>query len=572
VEAASLRASLLWGRLRRRDDLPVLALLAALLAAAILLIALNWPLTYFQDAWAFLMERRPWTSHSLLTPQNEHLVVLQVVALKFFADVFGIGNNHAEMLFNVAAMLASAALLFVYARRHVQDWVAFFAACLLLFCGAAWQVLLWPFEMEFTVPLAAGIGMLLALDRDDERGDFLALVLLLVAIGFGSFGLSFGFAALVDVCQKRRRRSWGRLWIVAIPFVLYLGWYAGWGHEAAHHLTLRNILASPLYVFEGVAAAIGSVAGLTTSGTTGTPDPIWGRPLLIGLVGLAIWAKRRRPGFDPAFWPVLAVALSYWLLAAFNYIPGREAGVSRYQYSGAALILLVAVHLLRGWRFSPRGLWVAAAVTAVMLGPNLALLGSGYEWFKEQALLTRADIGALEIAEPQVEPYFRLAPEFSGTPSLINIDAENLEGAVEEHGRAGYSPDELAAAEPLGRHWADVVLSKALRLSTVTELEGWDPAAAAGEGCTAVPAGGVTVPEVGLATGVNRVYVAPGGEAELSMRRFSTGEYPVPLASAPGGSMVEIKVPKDDAPGYPWFVHVVAGQEAAVCPATPPGA
>lgn len=561
-----------WRRLADRPDLPRLALGAALIVAAILLIALGWQLTFYQDAWAFLMERRPWNADSLFNPQNEHLVVLQVIVSKLFVSVFGMADNHAEMLFNVAAMLAAAALLFAYARRRVQDWVAFFAACLLLFLGTAWQVLLWPFEMEFTVPLAAGIGVLLALERDDERGDLIAFLLLIVAIGFGSFGLSFAFAAFVDICQKHRRRGWGRLWFVIVPAVLYVAWYAGWGHDAEHHLTLRNILASPLYTFEGVASAIGSVTGLSTADTSGAvPEPVWGRPLLIALVGLAIWAKRKRPGFDGSFWPLLALALSYWLLAAFNFIPGRDPGALRYQYSGGAIVLLLAVELMRGWRFSPRGLLVAAVATAVMLGPNLAQLGSGFEWFKEQTAFARADTAALEIASDTVVPYFRLGPEIAGTPSLINVDAGDYLAAVEENGGGtGYSPAELASAMPIARKHADIVLSRALPLGSSSTAEGYDAAAATGEGCSIVEPGGVGIAEVPLAPGANRVYVAPGGEAELSLRRFATGEYPVDLVNGQGNSLVEIEVPADNAPEYPWFVHVVAGQTVSVCPANAP--
>jgi hypothetical protein len=558
-----------WRRLVAREDLPILAFGAALIVAAGLLIALGWKLTFYQDVWEILMERRPWSADSLLMPFNEHLVVLQVATTKLFVAIFGMGDNHPEMLFNVAAILAASALLYIYVRRRVGAWPALFAATLLLFLGAAWQDLLWPFEMGFTVGLAAGIGILLALERDDQRGDLISFALLLVAIGYGSFGLSFGFAVFVDICVKHRRRGWGRLWIIAVPLVLYLGWYGGWGHDAEHHLTLRNILNSPLYVFEGAASAIGSITGLGTT-TAATPDPVWGRPLLVGLVGLAIWWKRRDPRFDSSFWPLLAALLSYWLLAAFNFVPGREAGASRYQFAAVGLVLLVIAEVLRGSRFSPRALWIGAAVTALMLGPNLGQLGSGYDMFKEQTALTRGDTAAIEIASRTVEPYFRLGPEVAGTPSLINVSAESYLAAAEEHGEAGYMPAELSTAMPVARHWADNVLALALPLSTVNVLEGYDSGAAAKAGCTAVPAGGLTVPEVALGTGVNRVYIAPGGEAQLSLRRFATGEYPVPLAAGAGGSEVEIKVPADNAPEYPWYLHVVAGQETSVCPAAAP--
>jgi hypothetical protein len=548
----------------RRRDAPTLLLGAALIAAAILLIALGWQLTFFQDAWSVLMERRPFDAHSLFTPFNEHLLVLQVLVEKILVDIFGMHNAHPEMLFTTASLLAAAALLFVYVRRCAGDWMALFAACLMLFLGSAWQVLLWPFEMNFTASLAAGLGMLLMLEREDRRGDAIACLLLLVAIGFGSFGLSFAAAALVDVCVRHRSRGWGRIWLFAIPVVLYLGWYAGWGHEAQHHLTLHNVLASPVYVVEGLAAAISSLTGLGSGGATGASDPTWGRPLLILLVGLAVWAQKKRPGVALTFWPVVAVGLSYWLLAGFNFIPGREASATRYQYAAAAIVLLLAAELLRNWRFSPRVLWVAAAATVLMIAPNLAQLGSGYDVLKEQSVLTRSDTGAIEIAGRTVAPTFALTPENSGTPSLINVSAGNLLPAVREHGSVGYSPAELAGAAEPGRHWADVVLSQALPLRLEPTGESFSSDRATGSACVAIPAG-ESAPEVKLEPGTTKILVPPGGEASVFLRRFAEDEYPVQLGSVAGSTVDRLVIPRDNAPEYPWYLHLQTAGEAFVC-------
>jgi hypothetical protein len=552
----------------RRRDAPTLLLGAAMFVAAVLLIAFGWRLTFFQDAWSVLMERRPWDAHSLLAPFNEHLLVLQVLVEKAFVSIFGMGGNHPEMLFMVFSLLAAAALLFVYVRRCAGEWIALFATCLLLFLGTAWQVLLWPFEMNFAASLAAGIGMLLMLEREDRRGDVWACVLALVSVGFGSFGLSFAVAAFVDVCVRHRERGWRRVWIVVAPAILYLAWYAGWGHEAEHHLTLHNILASPVYTAEGLAAGLASLTGLGTSGGLGLSDPTWGRPLLVALVGVAIWAQRKRPGVAKSFWPVVAVGLSYWLLAGFNFIPGREADSVRYQYGGAAIVLLLVAELLRQWRFSPRALLVAAGATALMLGPNLAQFHEGYEVLRQQSVLARSDTAAIEIARHTVSPEFRLSLENSGTASLINVDAADYLAAVEEHGSPAYSPAELAGAAEPGRRWADVALAEALPLGLETVPGGFDPGAIGGAGCTAVPPGGA-VPEVALGTGQTRIYVGEGGEAQLSLRRFAEGEYPVKLAAVPGGASAVLRVPRDEAPEYPWLLHVEAGQEAFVC--TPAG-
>ncbi len=55
---------------------------------------------------------------------------------------------------------------------------------------------------------------------------------------------------------------------------------------------------------------------------------------------------------------------------AFNQEPGRTAIASRYQYGGAVFVLLIAANLLQGVRPSRRVLTVAAAVTAVVVGPE----------------------------------------------------------------------------------------------------------------------------------------------------------------------------------------------------------
>lgn len=546
-----------------KSNAPTLLLGAALLAAAALLLVLGWDLTYFQDTWAVLLERPGWSVDSILKPHNEHLLAFQAVLQKLLIEIFGMDSAHPEMLVMTAALLAAGWLLFVYVRRRVGPWPALFAAVLLLFFGAAWQVLLWPFELIFPLPLAAGIGMLLMLEREDRRGDVFACLLLIVSVGFGSLGLSFAVAALVDVALKHRRRGWGRIWIALVPIALYGLWYLGWGQDVERHVTLTNVLLSPRYVFDGAAAAVGTLSGLDQIATNGLGTPTWGRPLLIALIGLAIFGLRRRPSLPETFWPVAAAALSYWLLAAFNYIPGREPASSRYVYAGAALVLLVAAELLRGVKFSSRALWIGGALTLIAIGPNLIQLRDGANWLQEQSVLTRADTAAIEIAERTVDPDFTLTPEIAGSPSMINIDAEEFLPAVREHGSPAYSPEELAEAPAVGRRQADIVLSQALPLETetVSDLpEGY----VGPKGCLEVGAG-APLTEIKLSPGPTRIEVAPGPEAQLSLRRFATGEYPVPAVAAPGNSLTILRIPADKAP-QPWYLLVQATQQAWVCP------
>lgn len=549
----------------QRRNAPTVLLGVALLASAALLLALGWNYTFFQDTWAFLLDRQGFSPHDFLAPHNEHIVLIPVAINKLALEVFGMSTARPEMVAMTLTLLASGVLLFVYVRRRVGPWLALIAAVLLLFLGSAWPVLLWPFEIEFSGAVMAGIAMLLMLDRDDRRGDIWACVLLAISIGFGSLGLSFAAAALVDVFQKRHSRGWRRAYVPLVPLLLYVAWYAGWGHTAEHHLTLHNVLMSPQYMFDGFASSLDSLAGLSSIPVNSLGQPDWGRPLLIGAIALVAFGQWRKPGFSPRFWPVAAAGVSYWLLAAFNFIPGREAASSRYVYAGAAFVLLMAAELLRGIRFSRKGLLIAGAVALVAIGPNLAQMKDGSAWLKEQTVFTRADLAAMEIAGRTIPPSFTLGSvEVSGTASLALVEAGKYFEAMHRWGSPAYSPAELEAAPQPGRHFADIVLSQALPLSTVTRLETYSPDSAA-ENCVTLPAGSASpTSEVRLSPGLTRIELAPGPHAAFSLRRFSVGEYPVVTEGADGESTTLLRIPRDHA-SQPWYLHVEASQAARIC-------
>jgi hypothetical protein len=348
-----------------------------------------------------------------------------------------------------------------------------------------------------------------------------------------------------------------------VPLLIYLAWYAGWGHEAEHHMTLENVLNSPIYVLEGFASALDSLAGLSTIPINSSGQNDWGRPLLVAAIALVAFGQWRRPGFSRGFWVVSAAAVTYWLLAAFNYIPGREASATRYVYAGAVFVLLMAAELLRPWPFSRRALWVAGAVALLTIGPNLAKMKEGGAWEKEQSVLTRADLGALEIARPTVPSTFTLASvDIAGTASLALIEAGKYFEAVDRWGSPAYSPTELEHAPANGRKYADIVLGQALPISTATTAGSFDAGSAA-ENCVGLGPGSGP-PEIQLSPGATRIEVAPGGPASFSLRRFATDEYPVRTAGAEGESTTVVRIPRDEA-RQPWFVHVEAAQLVRVC-------
>lgn len=252
---------------------PALLLGAAITASGVLLLYLTREMTFLQDTWEFLMNRRGITADALLKPHNEHIVILPVAIEQLFLRLFGMSTARPEYVLLTLALLVAAYLLFVYVRRRLGPWLALFAAVLLLFLGPAWEVLLWPFEISFVGSVVFGLAMLLALDRDDRNGDIAACVFLSLSFGFSELAIPFAAAAAVDIFQKRRRRGLARLYLVAVPVLLYGAWYAGWGHDAESHVSLRNVLTSPRFVWESAAIDLGGYSVSAPARSATPPNP-----------------------------------------------------------------------------------------------------------------------------------------------------------------------------------------------------------------------------------------------------------------------------------------------------------
>lgn len=549
-----------WGR----RNLPLAVLGGALALAAVMLVVAGWHLTFFQDTFDPLLYRRPWNADSFLVPWNEHIVIVPTLITKVLLAVFGMSSSTPEQLFMGLTVLAAPVLLFAWMRRRIGDWLALILAVLFLFLGSAWPVTLWPYEDFFTLPICFGLAMLLLLDREDAKGDAWACAMLVAATLSSTLGLSFIAIAFVDFVLSYRTRGWRRGYVFAIPLLAYVAWYLGWGHDAANHLTLSNILASPVYVVEGLATAFAALSGLIGASAVGGPTEIgWGKPILVAAVALAAFGQWRRPNLSRGLGTAAAGGVSFWLLGAFNLEPGREASTGRYIYASALFVLLIVAELLVGWRFSRRALIITAVAALLAIGPNLAQLKSGSEFLRKESVITRADLEALEISRDSVDPSFALvSPEVAGSPSLGLVAAGPYFAAVDEWGSPAYSLAELEAAPAEGRHFADLVLAAALPIGHTTK-PGFAPGAV--KGCVGVAPGQVATREVPLGPGTATVEVSPGEAASISLRRFAGDEeFPVALTSAPGGTTTTITIPRDRA-SNPWYLHVEAPQLVRVC-------
>jgi hypothetical protein len=551
----------------RRRIAPAWVFGAALVVMAIVLVVAQWRITFFQDTFAFLLDRQPWTPYNFLYPHNEHIVILPVAITKVLLAIFGMGSNVPEQIQMGITVLAAATLLFVWLRRRLDPWLAVIGAVLFLFLGSAWPTILWPFENEFTLPVVFGLAGLLLLERDDSKGDRWACLMFVLGTISGSLGVCFLPAPFIDFLFKRKERGgWRRAYVWAVPLLTYLVWFAGWGHTAEHHITLHNVLHAPQYIVEGFASSLDSLAGLSTITANVSGNNDWGRPLVIGAIGLLAFAQWRRPGFSRTFWMVTAAGVAYWLLAAFDFVPGREASAARYVYAGALFTLLMIAELLRAWPFSRKALWVAAAVAACMIAPNLAQMKEGSSWEKEQSVFTRSDLAALEISRGTVPNYFTLASvEETGTASLALVEAGRWFEAVDKWGSPADTPAQLEKEPAIGRKYADVLLAQMLGITSTNEPGGLAATAPAGAACVTLPgAGASATKEVPLKPGKTTVEIAPGAAPAVALRRFATEEFPVAITGGEGGSTMVVEIPKDHA-AQPWVMHVEAEQTTRVC-------
>lgn len=551
------RADRLEATLRRLTAMPLL--LAAMALSGAYIVVLGSKLSFLLDDWGYIVLRRGNDLDTWMRPDNEHFVAGPVAVWKLLIAVFGIESMLPFKLVSTALFLIGAWFLFLWLRRRVGEWVALLMVVALLFLGAAFDDLLWFASITFLGSMAGGLGMLVALDRRDQRGDRLACLGLLVSLIFSSLWVAFAAGAALDVFLRRRERPWlRRVFIVAVPALIYIAWWIGWGHEAESALSLHNVIRTPLWVFDSIAAAVAALLGLAIPAEWLTaPNGLdWGRPLTVGLLALALWRLWRMPRIPRSLWVVIAIGFVFWILGGFDVKPGRAASASRYQYPGAAFVLMIAGGLLAGVRFQRRMLAPALVVLGAAVLPNVVFFHEAYESYFHTSELERADLAALEISRPQVEPTFFMPEELADT-GYVPVEAQAYFEARDADGSPAYDEAELLAAPEDARIPADKVLAGALRIGlTATPPPGPDAR------CARRSAGGEAEPVV--------VKLPPGGivlrasaPLEASLSRFSES-FPVQLEEIKGGGWSALRIPRDTS-RRPWLLRLVGEGEVMTC-------
>ncbi|HEX5610177.1 MAG TPA: hypothetical protein VFX45_08810 [Solirubrobacterales bacterium] len=517
--------------------LPIVALALAVVVSGILLISYDSQLTFIADDWMLLVKRHGWSADYFLHPFHGNVVIGPAFVYKLLQETFGMGSATPYYCVAIATFLASAVLLFVYLRRRVGDWLALFAAVLILFLGAAFEDLLFAFQIGYFTAAAAGLGALIALDREDDRGDAIACALLSVSVVFSSVGLAFVAGAVVDLALGRRPRA-RRSYIALVPIGLYVLWWLGWGHVAGQHVSGHNILTTPEFVFKAASAGIVSLLGLATGDGSEPSQPhlIWGEILfVIGL--LAIAARIVKDGkVSRGLGIALAIGFTFWVLAGVNRDVSRLPTSSRFQYPSAIFVLLITAELLRGIRL-PRPVVVAAAAGTVLAAiAGMSLLQREHEerWAPYADSL-HSSLAAVEIAGDSANPQF---PVFF--PPDIEAPARWYLSSAREFGSPAFSEAQLEARPATERASADLTIAQALGLALGPPRPGDRTL-----NCQTLQASAAGYTGITLLRGGFKLTNRAGQPIEVLLSRFAD-ELSVDLGPVPAGATTFLQIPPDN--------------------------
>jgi hypothetical protein len=506
--------------------------LAGLAVATVLvLMHLGRGTTFFFDEWDWIEQRRTGLVKPLLRPHNGHLSAVPVAIYRLLFALVGLRHYTVFRATAIAFELLCVALLVIVVRRHLPPLLVLVAAAALLLYGPGWQDLLWPFQIGYTASLASGLAAVILLRRRDRLGDALAAVCLVISVASSGVGLALlaGVAVLLAVA-----RAWRRLWVVAVPVVVYGIWYETYG---VSEVRLANLPKLPAYMSTTAGATVGGLLGLRVD---------YGRFFCGVLATLLVVAAVRYRRVPPTLAFAVVSVIAVW--AAYGLARGQldDPSASRYLYPGAILLVLAAAEAPRR-RVHPAVAIGLAVILPFTIWSNSKVFRRGAEGLRTTSQVVRVELGALEVAGGRARASFQ--PDTSRMPQ---VSAGPYLAAARALGSPAASVPEIQRSSEALREDADAVLAAAYASAPAIP--------AAGQACASLSPGAA----VPLTPGHELVvHAPPGGAGRVWLRRFADGFRPTPDAVvAPGGSWA-IALPVDRVEP-PWEVRV-SGANALSC-------
>ena len=540
-----------------------------------LLLWLNRDTTFFFDEMVWFEDLSTYTDpSSVLVPHNSHLHGTTRVVYWAVIGLFGPDYTIFRVLGAVVVSLA-ACLFFVLARRRIGAIPALVPAILLLFYGSAWQHVVGPIGFTVVGSAAAGLAALIALERDDRRGDLMACAFVCLSVFTFTVGLGFLVAAAISVLLRRDR--FRRAWIFAVPLALYSTWWIWAQKFDQSRTTVANVDGVAEFFADSLAVVSGGLTGVNIPFTrfdeladvSVAPATTLGW-IVAALVVIAVVWRLIRGDVSKSLYASMGVLFTYWLAAGLSepIFFGSQADAIRYVYPGSIGVLLVVTDAARGLRIRGFALGALFAVGAFSLAMNLVFLRDGADYLRteySQSVRTRLamlELGAgMQPGSPEGETgsadTSRLSPLI---PYLVyGPDAEQYLAAIERYGSPAYSLDEIRSLPPELRNAADMAALQTTAYLRPRRSKG----PSSRDGCERV-VGGSTPIEL---SGAGAYLRARGTDpVTLSLVRFSDPPG-APLDPLSPGRWSRLELPpQPDRAAEPWALTAPEGAELQICP------
>ena len=436
-----------------RERLPLALLALAMVLSVWLGLSLNSVMTFYADEWDPLLSRSGWGLDQIFAPFNGHPTMIPMAIYKTVQEVFGMDSARPIQAIHAVLLLLMNGALFLYLKRRVGDWAALIGTVMVLFLGAAFEILLYSFAMNFTGAIAVGIGALVALDRDDRKGDIAASFLLLVGVFFSMVIVPFIVAVAAEWALNPRDRR-GRIFVPGVSLGVLVVWWLIWGQNSDEStVVVSNFLLLPDTAFDAIGSGFTSLFGLATGygNEPNQPNLIWGKVMAIVAVAIAWWRIKVIGSPPRGFLVVAAGLLTYLLLLGMSLSDQRQPTFSRFQLPLVIFILMIASTLLEGIRIGAAWLVAGTVVAALSINAGIGLMRERVEERWEPAgLYVRTWLTGTELAGADALPARELQLRM---PVMVGVG--HYMDVSERYGSPALNRSEISALEPAELTWVD---------------------------------------------------------------------------------------------------------------------
>ena len=479
--------------------------------------------SFFYDEWDFInLAASSGYWHNVLQPHNGHPSMIPYSIYEALLHTVGLRHYGPYQWVLFLLNVGSGALLFLLLRQKIHPVLAGALPAALMLIGPSWQDILWAFQIGFLGSVAGGLGALVLLDRQSKRADIGATLCLLASIACSGVGLAF--LAGVGVELIWRRQTWRRLWIPAVPSVLFLVWYETVGKSSESSFKLSSLGSLGRSAADSTAATVGALIGLgTTAGG-----------VVASILGvLAVVALVRSPARSGRLAMALSGLLMFWVLTLATR-GASPATPIRYLYPAAALVLVAIGELPslitrnRPVRLpSTAPAWMRPVATVALVAVigyvglaiwwNSDALRSGSSALNQSESQIRAEEGVLDLAGSSLPPKYQPDPV-----EMPQVTVGPYLRAAAAFGSPGDSRRIIMASDEVLRSSIDAWLLKGQPM----EFSG--PSAGQGAGrCTRLPLGGrAHAPTFELPTQGAQITAPDDAELAVRVKSFAT-DFPV---------------------------------------------